>query len=416
MTEQKSEFVSKKDRSILRDLSHRVVDISNLPIMSTRREMWKRHNQLEKVRPMILVFPEGSWRELLPDTTLQCEGTKARQIEWQLRSRIYYPDHIHDDMVIEKSWVVPKRITVSNWGLEPKQIPSKESTGAWAFDPVILDRSDLKKLRFPSVTYDAEGSKKDLVDAQDLLGDILDVKQKGVSHISFHLLSIYSQLRGLENVLWDMADRPEMVHEAMRFLEEGYRRMVQQYLDLNLLSLNNDDTYHSSGGVGYTNELPKPDYNPACIRPCDMWASAEAQELHVVSPSMHSKFALPYEKRLLEPFGLNGYGCCEDLTAKLDDVFTIPNIRRISISPFANVDKCAEKLQNRYIFSWKPQPAHLVGDFNLQIIRDYIRHTLDVTRGCVLEIILKDTHTCENHPERFTQWTDIAQDLVQNYA
>ena len=23
-------------------------------------------------------------------------------------------------------------------------------------------------------------------------------------------------------------------------------------------------------------------------------------------------------------------------------------------------------------------------------------------------MILKDTHTCENHPERFTQWIEIA--------
>jgi len=32
--------------------------------------------------------------------------------------------------------------------------------------------------------------------------------------------------------------------------------------------------------------------------------------------------------------------------------------------------------------------------------------------GCVLEMILKDTHTCENHPERFDQWTRIARELI----
>lgn len=131
-----------------------------------------------------------------------------------------------------------------------------------------------------------------------------------------------------------------------------------------------------------------------------------------VSPEAHAEFILPYEKRLLEPFGLNGYGCCEDLTNKLDYVFTIPNLRRISISPFADVDKCAEKLQKNYIFSWKPHPTYLVGNFDSKKTREYIKHTLDVTKDCVIEMILKDTHTCENHPERFTQWTDIAQDLV----
>jgi hypothetical protein len=128
--------------------------------------------------------------------------------------------------------------------------------------------------------------------------------------------------------MMDMVLQPAMLHDAMAFLEEGCRRMVQQYVDLNLLSLNNDGTYHSSGGNGYTDELPRADADPARVRPCDMWASAEAQELAQVSPDMHEAFALQYERRLLEPFGLNGYGCCEDLTDKLDLVLTIPNIRR----------------------------------------------------------------------------------------
>lgn len=46
----------------------------------------------------------------------------------------------------------------------------------------------------------------------------------------------------------------------------------------------------------------------------------------------------------------------------------------------------------------------------------YIKHTLDAARGCVLEMILKDTHTCEHHPERFTAWTDIARELIEGDA
>jgi hypothetical protein len=408
-------MITKEDRKILRDLAKRVAEIAELPIMEERRNMWKQHNQLRRVRPMILVFPEGSWRELLPESVLQCQEEFARQIEWELRRRIYQYENIHDDSVIEKKWIVHKVIKNTGWGLEPRHKPSSQDTGAWGFDPVINDYNDLKKLRFPEVIYDEKETMRRLEEAQDLFKDILDVQLKGISHISFHLMAIYCQLRGLEQVMLDMYENPSMLHEAMAFLEEGHRRLIQQYIDLNLLSLNNDDTYHSSGGVGYTDELPKPDYNPNRIRPCDMWASAESQEMAQVSPEKHYEFVMQYEKRLLEPFGLNGYGCCEDLTNKLDYVFTIPNLRRISISPWANVDKCAEKLGNKYIFSWKPNPSYLVGKFDSEAIREYIKHTLEVTKDCVIEIILKDTHTCENHPERFTQWTDIAQELVKEY-
>jgi hypothetical protein len=144
-----------------------------------------------------------------------------------------------------------------------------------------------------------------------------------------------------------------------------------------------------------------------------MWASAESQELTQVSPAMHTEFALNYERRLLKHFGLNGYGCCEDLTHKLDSVLTIPNIRRISISPWANVERCANYLQNKCIFSWKPHPGYIASDFDPQHIQEYIQDALNKTKDCVLEIILKDTHTCQNHPERFTQWTKITRKLIE---
>lgn len=408
-------MIVQEDKEIIRDLAKQVAAIAELPVMEERRCMWKQHNQLKRVRPMILVFPEGSWRELLPQSVLQCRGEAARGIEWELRRRIYQHEYIHDDSVIEKKCVVSKAITTTDWGLQPKHRPSSQDTGSWGFIPVIHDYSDIKKLKFPEVRYDEKETMHRLEEAQDLFGNILDVQLKGIAHISFHLMDIYCELRGLEQVMWEMYDDPGMLHEAMAFLEEGHRRLVQQYMDLNLFSLNNDETYHSSGGVGYTDELTKPDYDPERIRPCDMWASAESQEMAQVSPQQHYEFVMQYEKRLLEPFGLNGYGCCEDLTNKLDYVFTIPHIRRISISPFADVDKCAEKLGDKYIFSWKPKPSYLVGNFDTDFIKEYIKHTLDVTKGCVIEMILKDTHTCDNHPERFTQWTNIAQELAKEY-
>jgi hypothetical protein len=411
--------ISLDDRTILSDLARQVAGIAALPVQAERRELWKRHNSLKPARPLILIFPEGAWEELLPEDALLCQGEEARRFEWALRSRIYTHEHLQDDTVIEREWIVHKVIHNSGWGLEPRRIPSPEARGAWRFDPVIRRPADLEKLRFPEITYDEEATQRALGQAQDLLGDILDVKLKGVAHLSYHLMSEYTDLRGLEEVMLDMYAEPQMLHDAMVFLEEGHRRILQQYVEQNLLSLNNDGTYHNSGGNGYTDELPAPGFDPERVRPCDMWASAEAQQMAQVGPRQHTEFALEYEKRLLEPFGLTGYGCCEDLTRKLDDVLCIPHLRRVSISPFANVDACAEKLEDRVIYSWKPRPSDLVGQFQEERIRRYIRHTIEVAQrhGCVLEIILKDTHTCEYHPERFDRWAQIArQEVDRLYA
>ncbi|TFG67999.1 MAG: hypothetical protein E4H27_08380 [Anaerolineales bacterium] len=408
------EIISPQDRSTIRELAKRVADIAALPIQAERREIWKQHNSLQPVRPMILLFPEGSFEELLPVEILTCEGEEAKRIEWALRSRIYYHEHLQDDTVIEKAWIVRKTIHNSGWGLEIKRIPSTDVHGAWKFDPVIANPADLEQLRVPDITYDENATMRELEQIQDLFGDILDVQLKGMTRIGYDLMSQYTDWRGLEETMMDMYLQPQMLHGAIFFLEEGHHRTLAQYVDQNLLSPNNDNTYHSSGGNGYTDELPAPGFDPEHVRPCDMWCSAQAQELALVSPRQHAEFSLQYEKRLLEPFGLNGYGCCEDLTHKLDDVLTIPNIRRISISPFADVDACAPQLGGDYIFSWKPHPAHLVGRFDEDRIRSYIRHTIEVAQahGCVLEMILKDTHTCEHHPERFDRWTQIAREEV----
>ena len=356
-----------KDRQVIRTLANRVAEIAAMPFMSERRRLWANHNSLRSERPMMLIFPEGAWIELIPENALSCEDAHARLIEMRLRQSIYTYEHFQDDTVVEAEWIASEWwnssfIRDTGWGVEIERHEQTEERGAFAFKPVIRDHADLKRLHFPEVIYDEAGHNRYVEQMQNLFGDILEVKKDGVKHISFHLMQLCTGWLGLENILYDMLDRPDFVHEVLTFLEMGHHKWLDQLVEMNLLSLNNDNTYHSTGGNGYTAELPAAGFDPQRVRTIDMWASAESQEFQVVSPKMHAEFALAYEKPLLARFGLNGYGCCEDLSRKLEDVFTIPNLRRISISPFADVEDCAQKLRNDYIFSWKPHPAHLVGD------------------------------------------------------
>jgi hypothetical protein len=403
------------DTTILRTLAAQVAELAACPQNIERRQSWIEHNALRSRRPMMLIFPEGAWRELLPESVLACEEATNRSIEWELRRRIYTWQHFQDDSVIEAEWMVGPNLVTTGWGLEPVTQPPDDELGAFRIQPVLNEPEDLNKLRYPDLVYNAADHERRADALHALFGDLLTVKKMGVSHISYHLWAQYLYLRGEQRCMVDLIDAPEFVHETLTFFEEGHHRLLRQMLDLNLLSLNNDNTYHSSGGNGYTDQLPAPGFDPACVRPCDLWASAESQELAGVSPRMHRAFALQYESRLLAPFGLTGYGCCEDLSRKLPDIFELlPNIRRISISPFADVERSAAALRDRAIFSWKPQPAHLVGEFDETAIRAYLRATLELcaSYNCYPEIILKDTHTCENRPERFDRWTQIAREEI----
>jgi hypothetical protein len=403
------------DRQILRGLAQEVAEAAADPQMEIRRQGWVEHNSLRSKRPMMLVFPEGSWEELLPERLLHCETTRARRIEHNLRMRLYAWRHFQDDTVVEAEWVENAVINDTGWGLDPVRRYSSSTRGAFEIETVLKEYTDIKKLHYPELIYDEKASQENLAAMYDLFGNRLTIRRKGLAHISYHLASQYIYLRGLNEFLTDLVDAPDFVHELMAFFEEGHHRLRRQWVELNLLSLNNDNTYHSSGGNGYTDQLPKACFDPNQVRTIDLWASAESQEMAVVSPRMHADFVMSYEGRLLEPFGLTGYGCCEDLTSKLDEVFKLPHMRRISISPFADVNHCAEKLAGNYIFSWKPKPSHLVGSFDPTAIKKYVQHTLEVTQAnsCVLEIILKDTHTCEHQPERFDIWTQVARQAIQ---
>ena len=114
-----------------------------------------------------------------------------------------------------------ERLRDTGWGLEPVKVPSSEARGAFRIQPVLHERADLKKLRCPDLVYDAADHERRLEEAQELFGDILTVRRKGVAHISYHLWSQYIYLRGETDFLTDFIDAPDMVHEVMAFFHRG---------------------------------------------------------------------------------------------------------------------------------------------------------------------------------------------------
>jgi len=168
-----------------------------------------------------------------------------------------------------------------------------------------------------------------------------------------------------------------------------------------------------SGGLGYTNELPQPEFNPRQVRTGDQWGCGTAQIFTGVSPKMHAEFALQYEKRWMENFGLNYYGCCDVLHDKIDILKTIPNLRKVSMSHWADVEKMVENSNGKYVLSFKPNPAIFAGDHWDPIEpRKYLLEMLEKAKGCVVEVIMKDISTLRYQPQRLWEWSRKTMDLV----
>ena len=181
-----------------------------------------------------------------------------------------------------------------------------------------------------------------------------------------------------------------------------------------MIVLNNDSHQHYTGGLGYTHDLPSKSYTPGNASLKDVWASAEAQEFALVSPDMHEEFILQYERKILERFGLTGYGCCDDLTNKLNNVKKIKNLRRVGISPWSDIEKCADQLGKDYILTWKPQPAYIAdSSYDEAFVENYLIESLRQGKHGYMEIILRDTHTCRGDLSRFTKFTESARKAIE---
>jgi len=197
----------------------------------------------------------------------------------------------------------------------------------------------------------------------------------------------------------------------------GDLHRLQQWEDLNVLTLPMDAGNAGSGGISLTDELPQPGHSPDKIRTMDLWGCATPQIFSEISPEMHWEFALKHEMRWLEKWGLNYYGCCEPLHTKMEMLRQVPRLRKVSCSPKCNKVSMAEQCGRDYVISLKPNPAIFAGSYwDPVVARREIRQDLEKLQGCVVEIVLKDISTVSFIPQRLWEWAKIAREEAERFA
>ncbi len=401
------------ERQILRGLAGQVAALAARPGEESKRQLWRRHNALQSTRPLVFCDPENSWHEIIPADQLMCERATARQWEWQLRRQVFWGEHMGDDYTIEPYFDVPHVRSKPDWGLKEKRVGGQDG-GAYRWEAPVKTEADLDKLHFPQIQVDLEATERLAGLAGEILGDLLAVRIKTSWWWSQGLTQTLIHLRGLEQVMYDLIDRPNLVHQLLTILRDGTQALLDGVQERGLLSHNCDGSYVGSGGLGWSDELPQADFDGS-VRLRDMWGFAESQETVGVSPKMFAEFIFPYQLPLLEHFGLNCYGCCEPLDKRWRVIEQIPRLRRVSVSPWSDLGDMADKLGDRYVYSIKPNPSDLALDaLDEEQIRAKLRESLRLTRDCRVEVIMKDTHTIRNDPQRVARWVQIAREEAKS--
>ncbi|MGC8879180.1 MAG: hypothetical protein ACP5R2_08145 [Anaerolineae bacterium] len=405
--------ISPKERQVLRRLAGQVAELAARPIEEEKRRLWYAHNSLQPTRPVIFCDPENGWNEIIRPADLECEGVIGRWWEMRLCKEIFWGTRMGDDYTIMPYFDTPHVHTggLEDWGLKEKVIGG-EHGGSYVWEAPIRSAEDIQYLRMPQVQIDWPATHRLAEMAHDIFGDLLTVRIRTNWWWTLGMTMKLAHLRGLQQIMLDMVDNPDLIHTLMSILRDGTLRLLEYLEREGLLSLNNDGSYVGSGGLGWCTELPQPDFDGR-VRMCDMWGFAESQETVGVSPAMFAEFVFPYQLSILERFGLNCYGCCEPLDKRWHVVQRIPRLRRVSVSPWANVADMAEKLGDHYIFSWKPSPTDLAMPFDEERIRAKIREVFRLTRNCRVEAIMKDNHTLGGDPTRAINWCRVAREEAE---
>jgi hypothetical protein len=406
--------LSSKEREVLRGLAARVAELAARPVEEKKKTLWYRLNDLEDTRPLVFCDPENGWNEIITQDRILCQKPLFRVWEMHLRKEIFWGEEMGDDRVVEPFFNVPYNYQDTGWGLHERN-RGGENGGSYVWESPIKDyEHDIPKLSYPEILVDYPMTNRILNLAQEVFGDLLDVRLRGIWWWTLGMTWDFIKLRGLENFMVDMYDRPEWVHRLMAFLRDGTLRKLDFLETHGLLALNTEGTYVGSGGFGWTRQLPRKDFDPQRVRTIDMWGFAESQETVGVSPAMFEEFVFPYQKPILERFGLNCYGCCEPIDPRWHVVKDFPRLRRISTSPWADRSRMRDMLGRDYVMSLKPSPSPLAVPYlDEKEVRRQIREDLQTTKGCRVELIMKDNHTIGGNPKNVTTWCRIAREEAE---
>jgi hypothetical protein len=409
------------ETTILRKLAMEYYELSQLPCNTEKRRLHFAVNDLKMIRPVVLI-EELPWNEMNinDELKLRCTDSYLCEIEWFFRTTIFKFRHFPADMYVRPYLSVSKCIHSTDIGISVRQDTLSTDASNHIVSHEYFDQlgteEDLLKLHEPIITYDREETMRRYNLLGELLGDILPVKLTGIEYFGSSSWDYIAMLRGVTNLLIDLSERPEFMHKIVGKFTDFALSSLRQYEDLGLFE--SDPAYDLHCTPILTHDLPQKDYDGTRkLTRKDIWGRGAAQIFAAVSREMHEEFDIEYMKKTIGTCGLVYYGCCEPLDKKIDIIEKLPNLRKISITPWADVNVAAEKINRRYVLANKPNPAAVaVPVLDQDTLKKELTTIINACRrnGCNFELVLKDISTCHGRPQNIFEWEKIAMEMVQN--
>ena len=351
------------------------------------------------------------------DGTLKCVLSDPywRNVEWKLRCALYKIKHMPADMCLNPYICLPRPIHNTGWGIEPVErnhieleagtvAPSREYANQ------IETMDDLEKIKTPVLTLDTKREAEIRQEADHIFSGVIDYKMTGlIMHLG--VWDWIAQWMGVTNAYIMLMDEPEIMHALMEKLTNGVIDMIGQMNNQRLFDIHSNLCHCSHT---HMDDFPKEN---AAETSENAWAFGLAQLFTCVSPAITDEFEVTYMKRIFPHFGKIYYGCCDRLDDRMEVIRKLPNIKKLSCSPWSKREKFAETMPDTCVMSAKPNPAFLAGG---TLDEDFIRRDIQKTIAAAkaynrnLEFLLKDISTVSHNPACLWRWQEIVMEELMN--
>lgn len=395
-------------KGVLVDLAQQVLETSLSKEHLHRRDLWVQFHAMRPPRPLVHYAMYNSvWeREIASPDQFQHRTGLARLIEVQLRAKLWKAQHIPDDEpLLPTIWLATPHPPGEDrlWGVSLPVVRTAER-GAYKPVPPIQQEADLEKLHYPP--YEEVPSLKNelLEEARELTGGLLPIKFHG-DELHYGPFEWAVRLRGMDNLLYDVIDRPAFVHRLMHFITEGmvcYHRAREEAGAVDA---------EASWAIHMVYDAVPPG-KQNLLSGC--WAYIHAQSAASLSPRMYAEFVHPYNTRLAMLFGKVYYHGCEDLSAKASIIRELPNLRLFHVSPWTPVEPVVQVLGDQFALEVHSHPTKVLFEFSEQEMVEELRSRHKAAKGTVHVLKLCDVETVGDRWERLRTWTECAREVVES--
>jgi hypothetical protein len=415
-----------KDQEVLKPIVDRILSLSERPGEQEKKALWADHQALKGTdRIPVCVYWEGipkpQWDLMFGKDHLQCETETGREIEFYLKRVIWMAENVPDDHIVWPAVFIhsPMRWN-QDWGVNLGWKHADEELGAKAIIAPFDDGIDLDRLKMPLWVVDEDKLKEKVECANKLVQERLQV-EVFYENLGFSPYDTASQMRGLEKILFDFYDQPEVLHGLMNHITTACQahhaqREKQGWINFHPSADKRYQMYycfrihcaHLPAKYTADNPVPKLIYE---------WPYVSAQTSSGLGPDMYREFVHNYNVKLAEPF-INKtvyYHGCECLDQKVEIIKELPNLRRHHVSPWSSVEKAVEVLQGKVIMEVHSHPGKVFFGWNEDDMRKEIRGLIEKAQGHPMDLNLSDIHSVNGNPKTLGIWAKVARKECERY-